>query len=201
MSFTPEQLGEYVATEQASAVLGVSVAYGELELITNAGHLLALLTFLRDDVRCQFRQCVDVTAIDYPSRPERFELVYLLLSHRTNQRVRVKILASEDVPVPTVTTLYPSAGWCEREVWDMYGVFFAGHPDLRRILTDYGFDGHPQRKDFPLSGFVELRYDEAQKRVVYEPVKLTQAFRQFDFLSPWEGPNYPLPGDEKAGAK
>ncbi len=201
MKFTSEQLGEYLNAEQAASMISCDVHLGDLVIWTDAVRLHALLVFLRDDMRCKFRQCIDVTAIDYPARPERFELVYLLLSHTLNQRIRVKLLASENVPVPSITALFPSAGWSEREVWDMYGVFFSGHPDLRRILTDYGFDGHPQRKDFPLSGFVELRYDEAQKRVVYEPVKLTQAFRNFDFLSPWEGPNYVLPGDEKAGVK
>ena len=201
MKFTHEQLGEYIVAEQGANVVSLSVSHDELCVWTKAEHVLALLQFLRDDVRCQFRQCVDVTAVDYPSRPERFEVVYHLLSHKLNQRVRVKLFATEDAPIPSITSLHPSAGWFEREVWDMYGVFFSGHPDLRRILTDYGFDGHPQRKDFPLSGFVELRYDEAQKRVVYEPVKLTQAFRNFDFLSPWEGPDYALPGDEKAGVK
>lgn len=198
MQFTYEQLGEYISVQQAALVVSSHVDRGELTLWARAEQLLDLLRFLRDDVRCQFRQCVDVTAADYPGRPERFEVIYHLLSHKLNLRIRVKIAATEDVPVPSIVELHPAAGWYEREVWDMYGVFFAGHPDLRRILTDYGFDGHPQRKDFPLTGFVELRYDEAQKRVVYEPVKLTQAYRSFDYLSPWEGPHYPLPGDEKA---
>lgn len=201
MQYTAEQLAEYLAAELSSSVLSMEVARDELVVWTHAISLTKVLLFLRDDIRCQFRQCVDVTAIDYLDRVERFEVVYLLLSHKLNQRIRVKIAANENVPVPSVTSLYPAACWSEREVWDMYGIFFSGHPDLRRILTDYGFDGHPQRKDFPLSGYVELRYDEAQKRVVYEPVKLTQAFRNFDFLSPWEGPDYVLAGDEKAGVK
>lgn len=201
MQYTAEQLSEYLSAELSSALLSAHVSSDGLVLWTDASSLSKVLLFLRDDIRCQFRQCVDITAIDYLDRAERFEVVYLLLSHKLNQRIRIKIAASENVPVPSITSLYPAAGWSEREVWDMYGIFFSGHPDLRRILTDYGFDGHPQRKDFPLSGYVELRYDEAQKRVVYEPVKLTQAFRNFDFLSPWEGPHYVLPGDEKVGLK
>jgi NADH-quinone oxidoreductase subunit C len=158
-----------------------------------------VLTYLRDNGACQFTQLVDVTAADYPSRPERFEVVYSLLSITNNTRVRVKISASEETLVPSVNGVFGSANWFEREVWDMYGILFSDHPDLRRILTDYGFEGHPQRKDFPLTGYVELRYDEEQKRVVYEPVKLTQDFRSFDYLSPWEGmTDIQLPGDEKA---
>lgn len=198
MKYTHEQMGEYIAAEKGPWVSSWLVVSDELTVWTSAVHVVELLQFLRDDVRCLYRQCVDVTATDYPDRPERFEVVYHLLSHKLNQRVRVKLFASENAPVPSVTPIHPAAGWFEREVWDMYGVFFSGHPDLRRILTDYGFDGHPQRKDFPLTGYVELRYDEGQKRVVYEPVKLTQQFRTFDFLSPWEGPEYLLPGDEKA---
>ena len=169
-------------------------------LAATVDSLVTLLTWLRDDSNCLFKQLVDVTAVDYPERPERFDVVYNLLSLRLNMRLRVKLMVGEDTAVPTVTGVFSSANWLEREVWDMYGIYFAGHPDLRRILTDYGFEGHPQRKDFPLTGYVEMRYDEDQKRVVYEPVKLTQAFRNFDYLSPWEGSFDVLPGDEKAEA-
>lgn len=173
---------------------------GEDIIYTDARHLITLLWFLRDDEGCLFKTLVDVTAVDYPAREQRFEVVYQLLSYKYNRRLRVKVAVEENASVPSAVDVYPSAGWLEREVWDMYGIHFADHPDLRRILTDYGFEGHPQRKDFPLTGYVELRYDEVQKRVVYEPVKLNQAYRSFDFLSPWEGAEYPLPGDEKAKA-
>jgi NADH-quinone oxidoreductase subunit C len=161
--------------------------------------VIRVLTYLRDDQNAHFKMLVDVTAVDHPERDERFDVVYHLLSMKHNQRVRVKLAVGEEVPVESATAVYNSAGWYEREVWDLYGVFFANHPDLRRILTDYGFEGHPLQKDFPLTGFVEVRYDEDQKRVVYEPVKLTQEFRHFDFMSPWEGMLH-LPGDEKAEA-
>jgi NADH-quinone oxidoreductase subunit C len=160
--------------------------------------LLALLKALRDQQR--FTQLMDICGVDFPDRERRFEVVYNLLSITANKRIRVKVETSEETPVPSAAGLFPAANWFEREVWDMYGVYFSGHPDLRRILTDYGFDGHPQRRDFPLTGFVELRYDEEQKRVVYEPVKLNQAYRSFDFLSPWEGTRTVLPGDEKVAA-
>src|SRR5690606_21228381 len=159
-----------------------------------------VLTFLRDDGACRFEMLVDLTAVDYPEREQRFEVVYNLLSLTHNQRIRVKVATDEDTPVPSVASVFPTATWFEREVWDMYGVFFSDNPDLRRILTDYGFQGHPLRKDFPLTGYVEVRYDEEQKRVVYEPVRLTQDFRTFDFMSPWEGMTRLLPGDEKAEA-
>lgn len=197
MSQLLHNLGEHVAANASRLITKWHVAHGELMLGTTRESLLALAQFLRDDDTCQFKQCVDVTAVDTPSNPERFEIVYNFLSHALNQRIRIKLFTDEMTPVPSLCRLYPSVGWFEREVWDMYGVFFSDHPDLRRILTDYGFDGHPQRKDFPLTGYVELRYDEAQKRVVYEPVKLTQAYRSFDFLSPWEGDRSLLPGDEK----
>lgn len=166
------------------------------------GHQLkAVLTTLRDDAALDFKQLIDISGVDYPDRPVRFEVVYQLLSLSQNARLTLKVFTDEDTPVPSVTSLYPSAGWFEREAWDMYGIMFDGNHDLRRILTDYGFDGHPQRKDFPLTGYVEIRYDDSQKRVIYEPVKLSQAYRNFDFLSPWEGDSYPgvdvLPGDEK----
>lgn len=198
MSEALQQLGEYIAANTSERAVSWEVAKAELIVWTTPVHVVHLMEFLRDDAQCLFRQCVDVTAVDYPNRQSRFEVVYNLLSHRKNQRIRIKVETDEQTPVPSITGVHPAAGWFEREVWDMYGVFFAGHPDLRRILTDYGFDGHPQRKDFPLTGYVELRYDEAQKRVVYSPVKLPQAYRSFDFLSPWEGPDYTLQGDEKA---
>jgi NADH-quinone oxidoreductase subunit C len=199
MSADLKQLGEAIAAEQAGFVKDVSVANGELCFIAERANVAAFLTFLRDDARTKCEQLMDVTAVDYPERIERFEVVYNLLSVTKNHRIRVKLSTDEAAPVASVNGVYPSANWFEREVWDMYGVFFTNHPDLRRILTDYGFDGHPQRKDFPLTGYVEMRYDEDQKRVVYEPVKLQQAFRSFDFLSPWEGPDYGTDDDKKAG--
>lgn len=182
--------------------LGVEahVAYGELTLAAPRERLVEVMTALRDQFG--FQQLLDVCGVDYPDREERFEVVYHLLSLTRNARLRVKVSTDEVEPVPTVVEVYPSANWFERETFDMYGVLFSGHPDMRRLLTDYGFEGHPLRKDFPMTGYVEVRYDEEQRRVVYEPVKLTQEFRTFDFLSPWEGAEYPapvLPGDEKAG--
>lgn len=174
-------------------------SHDELCLHVAPEHLVETLTFLRDDARCLFKQLMDVCGADYPGRAKRFEVVYNLLSLKNNQRIRVKVHTDEATPVPTVSGVFSSAGWFERETWDLYGVIFSDNADLRRILTDYGFDGHPLRKDFPLTGYVELRYDAEQKRVVYEPVKLPQAYRTFDFESPWEGPEYVLPGDEKAG--
>ena len=192
-----------LGTEMVAA-LGVEaqVAFGELTLVAPRERIVEVLTALRDQF--QFQQCLDVCGADYPDREERFEVVYHLLSLTKNARVRVKVTTDEVQPVPSVIEVYPSAGWFEREAYDMYGMVFEGHPDMRRLLTDYGFEGHPLRKDFPMTGYVEVRYDEEQKRVVYEPVKLTQEFRTFDFLSPWEGAEYPapvLPGDEKAGVK
>ena len=178
----------------------VSVAFDEVTATVEAARILDVLTALKADPALLLDQLVDVCGVDYPERGQRFDVVYHLLSMRKNLRLRVKLRTDEDTPVPSVVDLFPTAGWFEREAWDMYGIFFAGNPDLRRILTDYGFEGHPLRKDFPLTGYVELRYDEEQKRVVYEPVKLTQEFRRFDFLSPWEGAKYVLPGDEKATA-
>ncbi|MCI5075777.1 NADH-quinone oxidoreductase subunit C [Oricola sp.] len=174
-----------------------SIAYGELTLVTDSGNLIELLTALRNDVQLKFVSIIDVTAVDYPGRARRFDVVYHLMSPTLNQRLRVKIETDEDTPVPSAVSVFPGANWFERETYDMYGVLFSGHPDLRRLLTDYGFEGHPLRKDFPVTGFVEVRYDDEQKRVVYEPVKLRQEFRDFDFLSPWEGTDYVLPGDEK----
>jgi NADH-quinone oxidoreductase subunit C len=185
------------------AALGVEavVASGDLTLIAPREKIVEVMTALRDQFG--FQQCMDVCGADYPDRAERFEVVYHLLSLTRAARVRVKVSTDEVKPVPSVSSVYASAGWFEREAFDMYGMIFSDHPDMRRILTDYGFQGHPLRKDFPMTGYVEVRYDEEQKRVVYEPVKLTQEFRNFDFLSPWEGADYPtvLPGDEKAGAQ
>ena len=181
------ELGDYVEAGNAGAVLGIEVAFGELMVTAAAAAVPKLLTFLRDDQNCQFKQLVDVTAVDHPEREARFTVVYNLLSLRHNQRIRVKTAVAEGATLTSVVGVFSSANWFEREVWDLFGVAFSGHPDLRRILTDYGFEGHPLRKDFPLTGHVEVRYDEDQKRVVYEPVKLTQEFRSFDFMSPWEG--------------
>lgn len=177
--------------------LGVEaqVAYGELTLVAPRERIVEVLTALRD--RFGFQQLVDLCGVDFPDREERFEVVYHLLSLTRNARLRVKVTTDEQAPVPSVIDVYPNANWFEREAFDMYGMLFSGHPDLRRLLTDYGFQGHPLRKDFPMTGYVEVRYDDEQKRVVYEPVKLTQEFRQFDFMSPWEGADYVLPGDEK----
>jgi NADH-quinone oxidoreductase subunit C len=198
MPQTLEAFGEYIQGMVSDRVTSFSVVHGELALITTASHIVDLLTFLRDDENCLFTQLTDITAVDYPNRLERFEVVYNLLSMKMNRRIRIKLVVEEGLGVASACEVYPAANWFEREVWDMYGIFFMYHPDLRRILTDYGFEGHPQRKDFPLTGYVELRYDEDQKRVVYEKVKLNQAYRSFDFLSPWEGTDYVLPGDEKA---
>jgi NADH-quinone oxidoreductase subunit C len=196
-----QELGEHIKQATAGAVTAASVRLGELMLETTPGKLVALLTFLRDDPRCLFKQLVDVCGVDWPEREKRFDVVYNLLSLKNNQRVRVKVATDEATPVPSAASVFSSAGWFERETYDLYGVWFADHPDLRRILTDYGFEGHPLRKDFPLTGFVEVRWDDLQKRVVYEPVKLQQEFRRFDFLSPWEGAHQVLPGDEKADEK
>ena len=192
-----EKLADHVTARLPGAT--AQIAHGELTVAVPRDGLTAALTFLRDDSACAFHQLVDVTAVDWPNRPERFELVYNMLSLTLNQRIRVTTTTDEMTPVASAVPLFPAANWAEREVWDMFGVLFDGHPDLRRILTDYGFDGHPLRKEFPVTGRVEMRYDEVQKRVVYEPVKLTQEFRNFDFTSPWEGmTNIMLPGDEKA---
>jgi NADH-quinone oxidoreductase subunit C len=193
-----KELGDYICARNPSHVVESKLVVGELILLTKPEALIPLLTFLRDDERCQFKLLVDLCGVDYPEREQRFEVVYNLLSLRQNCRVRVKVATDEATPVPSATAVYRSAGWYEREAWDLLGIFFADHADLRRILTDYGFEGHPMRRDFPLTGYVEVRYDEEQKRVVYEKVKLTQEFRRFDFMSPWEG-MLQLPGDEKAG--
>ncbi|MFN0042809.1 MAG: NADH-quinone oxidoreductase subunit C [Alphaproteobacteria bacterium] len=192
------ELGERIGAALKDYVDAPEVVRGELNVIARPDAILRVLKFLRGDTQCAFEMLVDICGADYPDRESRFDVVYHLLSVSRNQRIRVKVRVSEGEVVPSVTSLYSSAGWFERETWDLYGIYFSEHPDLRRILTDYGFDGHPLRKDFPLTGYVELRYDDEQKRVVYEPVKLTQDFRRFDFLSPWEGTQYVLPGDEKA---
>ncbi|MEH0196082.1 NADH-quinone oxidoreductase subunit C [Caulobacter sp. CCNWLY153] len=197
MSQDLEALGQAIVANSASAIASYNVAFGELNLLGSANRVVELLTYLRDHPDYRFHQLVDLTAVDYPERAARFDVVYHLLSMVKNVRVRVKVQTDEDTPVPSATPVFPVADWFEREVFDMYGVFFEGHPDLRRILTDYGFHGHPLRKDFPMTGYVEVRYDDELKRVVYEPVKITE-YRAFDFLSPWEGAKYALPGDEKA---
>ncbi len=191
-------LGARLVESLPDQVTAFRVAHHELMIDVSATDIVDVLTFLRDDAGCLFRELIDITAVDYPERPQRFDVVYNLLSLRHNRRIRAKVACDEENPVPSVVEVFPVANWFEREVWDMYGLMFSGHPDLRRLLTDYGFEGHPLRKDFPLTGFVELRYDEEEKRVVYEPVTLTQEFRTFDFLSPWEGMTRALPGDEKA---
>jgi len=201
MDETLDTLGQTIAGALASAVTGYAVAYGELTLSVKAPEIVAVMRFLRDDPRCLFWNIVDVTAVDWPSRERRFDVVYHLLSPKHNVRIRVKTETDEATPVPSIIEVFPGANWFEREAYDLYGVVFAGHPDMRRILTDYGFEGHPLRKDFPLTGFVEVRYDDELKRVVYEPVRLAQEFRNFDFLSPWEGTDYVLPGDEKTSGK
>ena len=193
-----KDLGDYIAAALPQDVIGTEVAFGELAVTVRPASIVRVLSFLRDDSTCLFKVLIDLSGADYPEREARFEVIYSLLSMSQNQRVRVKLSVGEDDPVPSATGVYSAAGWYERETWDMYGIYFSDHPDLRRILTDYGFEGHPMRKDFPLPGRVEMRYDETQKRVVYDPVKLTQDFRSFDFLSPWEGMGEILPGDEKA---
>ncbi|NQV84597.1 MAG: NADH-quinone oxidoreductase subunit C [Rhodospirillales bacterium] len=198
MDLALKDLGEYISGQLPKDVVSSDLQLGELCLNVRTESIVRVLTFLRDDVNCRFKQLVDVCGVDYPERDPRFDVVYNLLSLVNNSRVRIKIQTDEDTPVPTVTGVFSSANWWEREAWDMFGIYFSDHPDLRRILTDYGFEGHPLRKDFPLTGYKEIRYDDELKRVVYEPVKLTQDFRSFDFLSPWEGVQTLLPGDEKA---
>ncbi len=193
-----QQLSAHVAEKLGSKLAESKLAFGELTLACASSDVVAVLTFLRDDPQCQFVSFIDIAGADYPSRPQRFEVIYHLMSPRKNLRVRVKTRTDEETMVPSATAVYPGADWFEREAYDLYGILFSGHPELRRILTDYGFEGHPLRKDFPLTGYVEVRYDDLAKRVVYEPVELKQEFRNFDFLSPWEGTEYVLPGDEKA---
>jgi NADH-quinone oxidoreductase subunit C len=198
MSEALNELGAAIVAALPGVVTGHAVAYGELNVTAQAAEIVKVVTFLRDDPRCQFINIIDVTAVDYPAREQRFDVVYHFLSPRQNTRIRLKVMTDEATPVPSIFSVFPGADWFEREAWDLYGVMFTDHPDMRRLLTDYGFEGHPLRKDFPLTGFVEVRYDDEQKRVVNEPVRLAQEFRNFDFLSPWEGTDYVLPGDEKA---
>jgi NADH-quinone oxidoreductase subunit C len=193
-----EELGTALAGAQGQAIKDWHIAHGELTLEVERGQIANLLRYLRDDTRCMFTSLIDICGVDYPGREKRFDVVYHLLSLHLNHRIRLKVQTDADNPVPSAVNVFPAANWFEREAFDLYGILFSGHPDLRRLLTDYGFQGHPLRKDFPLTGFVEVRYSEEQKRVVYEPVKLPQEFRNFDFLSPWEGADYNLPGDEKA---
>ncbi|MGZ8367867.1 MAG: NADH-quinone oxidoreductase subunit C [Rhodoplanes sp.] len=193
-----DDLGQAIARALPESVADFGVAKGELTIAARAADIVKVVTFLRDDPGCQFFAFVDVTAVDWPQREKRFDVVYHLLSPTKNWRVRIKVETDENTPVLSIIDVFPGANWFEREVFDLYGVLFSGHPDMRRILTDYGFSGHPLRKDFPLTGFVEVRWDDEQKRVVYDKVRLAQEYRKFDFLSPWEGPEYPLPGDEKA---
>jgi NADH-quinone oxidoreductase subunit C len=198
LAATLSELGGYIGDKLAAHLVGHSVAYAELTLVAKREAIIEVIRFLHDDAKCRFVSIVDVCGADYPERAERFDVVYHLLSPTRNLRIRVKVATDDQTPVPSITPIFPGADWYEREAYDLYGILFSGHPDLRRLLTDYGFDGHPLRKDFPLTGFVEVRYDEERKRVVYEPVKLAQEFRSFDYLSPWEGTDYVLPGDEKA---
>ena len=200
MSADLKDLGDHIAASLGEAITDTAVTYGELTVLARAEDVVRVVTFLRDDPRCRFVSFVDICGADYPGRERRFDVVYHFLSPYLNHRIRLKVEADETTAVPSLVGVFPAANWFEREVYDLYGVLFSGHPDLRRILTDYGFEGHPLRKDFPMTGFVEVRYDEAQGRVVYQPVSLSQEFRNFDFLSPWEGTDYVLPGDEKAKA-
>ena len=198
MSEELKDLGEHIGAAIGDDIKGWSVAFGELTVAAHGPRIAHVLKFLREDAQCRFIELIDICGVDYPERAKRFDVVYHLLSMHNNQRIRVKVEAGEEETVPSVRDIHPCADWFEREAFDMYGILFADHTDLRRILTDYGFEGHPLRKDFPLTGHVEVRYDDQQKRVVYEKVKLVQEFRNFDYLSPWEGATYVLPGDEKA---
>ncbi len=195
------ELGTLIAAKRSDCVLGWDVTNGELNVDVKPSTIVDLVEFLTNDVSCKFSTLVDITAVDYPERAKRFDVVYHFLSMYQNHRIRLRAALREDEMIPSLVDVHPSANWFEREVFDMFGILFSGHPDLRRLLTDYGFRGYPLRKDFPTTGYTEVRYDEAQKRVVYEPVKLVQEYRQFDFMSPWEGAEYILPGDEKEGAK
>ncbi len=200
MSAELQALSDHIASSLGAAVVDRAIAFDELTIVARREDIVQVATFLRDDPQCRFICFIDICGADYPAREERFDVVYHFLAPHHNRRIRVKVMTDEVTPVPSLVSLWPAANWYEREAYDLYGILFSGHPDLRRILTDYGFEGFPLRKDFPLTGFVEVRYDEAQGRVVYEPVKLNQEFRNFDFLSPWEGTDYVLPGDEKAKA-
>jgi NADH-quinone oxidoreductase subunit C len=200
MDETLHTLGQAIVAALRGMVLEHTGARGELTVMGRARDIVAIVTFLREDSRCQFISIIDITAVDWPGREPRFDVVYHLLSPRQNLRIRVKVETDETTPIPSIIDVFPGANWFEREIYDLYGVLFSGHPDMRRILTDYGFEGHPLRKDFPLTGFVEVRWDDELKRVVYDPVRLAQEFRNFDFLSPWEGMSELLPGDEKSSA-
>ncbi|GAA6162777.1 NADH-quinone oxidoreductase subunit C [Pelagimonas sp. KU-00592-HH] len=201
MSEALKELGAQIELKRPDCVLGWDVTYGELNIDVAPANIAGFVEFLKSDTNCKFTQLLDIAGVDYPDRAKRFDVVYHLLSMTQNQRIRLRVSVREDEMVPSVTGVFASANWYERETFDMYGVIFSDHPDLRRLLTDYGFRGHPLRKDFPTTGYTEVRYDEVQKRVVYEPVKLPQEYRQFDFMSPWEGAQYILPGDEKGEAK
>lgn len=201
MSEALQDLAAHIAAKRANDVISTEIAFGELNVTVVAENIVEFVDFLKTDASCRFSSLVDITAVDHPERVKRFDVVYHFLSMYQNQRIRVKLAVGEDEMLASILSVHPSANWFEREIFDMFGIIFSGHPDLRRILTDYGFRGHPLRKDFPTTGYTEVRYDEAQKRVVYEPVSLVQEYRQFDFMSPWEGANYILPGDQKAEAK
>lgn len=201
MAADPHELGTHIETRRPDCVLSWEVAHGELNVTIAPASLVSFTEFLQTDRTCRFSTLVDITAVDYPAREARFDVVYHYLSMYENHRIRIKTAVREDEMLPSLTGLTPAANWFEREVFDMFGIYFKGHPDLRRLLTDYGFRGHPLRKDFPTTGYSEVRYDDVEKRVVYEPVSLVQEYRQFDFMSPWEGADYILPGDEKGDAK
>ncbi len=201
MSEALQELGGYLEAKRTDCVLAWDISHGELNIDVAPANIEGFVEFLKTDSSCKFSTLVDITAVDYIGRAKRYDVVYHLLSMYQNQRIRLRVSIREDAMVPSVTSVHPSANWFEREVFDMFGILFAGHPDLRRLLTDYGFRGHPLRKDFPTTGYTEVRYDEAEKRVVYEPVSLVQEYRQFDFMSPWEGAEYILPGDEKPEAE
>jgi NADH-quinone oxidoreductase subunit C len=201
MSEALKELAQGIEAKRPDCVVSWDVAFGELTVNVALSSLVSFVEFLKSDGACRFSTLVDITAVDHPDREERFDVVYHFLSMYQNQRIRLKVAVREDGMVPSLTEVYPSANWFEREVFDMFGILFSGHPDLRRILTDYGFRGYPLRKDFPTTGYTAVRYDAAQKRVVYEPVKLVQEYRQFDFMSPWEGAEYILPGDDKSETK
>ena len=196
-----KELGQHIELKRADCVIAWDVTHGELNVDVAPSNIAGFVEFLKTDNTCKFSSLVDITAVDYPDRPKRFDVVYHFLSMYQNHRIRLRVSIREDEMVPSITSVHPSANWFEREVFDMFGILFSGHPDLRRILTDYGFRGYPLRKDFPTTGYTEVRYDEEKKRVVYEPVSLVQEYRQFDFMSPWEGAQYVLPGDEKQDAK
>lgn len=203
MSEAMKELGQHIEGRRADCVIAWDVSHGELNIDVAPANIVGFVEFLKTDPTCRFSTLVDITAVDYPDRPKRFDVVYHFLSMYQNQRIRLRLSVREEEMVPSIISVHPSANWFEREVFDMFGILFSGHPDLRRLLTDYGFRGFPLRKDFPTTGYTEVRYDEEQKRVVYEPVSLVQEYRQFDFMSPWEGADYILPGDEKSeeGAK